>query len=308
MRERGATAPISALRDSQGQRVTDLEGLERQIVAYYQNLYAAVDPSPEHEGSSARILDGIQPTFRSRFSAEDLEALGDPPTAQELHKAIKAMASGKSPGPDGVVVEFYKHFWGLIGNDFTQMVATAITNQKLPSDVNSGLIVLLPKDSDLEMLKNWQPITLLNTAYKVIAKALQSRLQKFLIEVIHDSQSAFLPQRYILDSVMVMHEMVDWAKASEQPLAILKLDFTKPYDSVNWEFLFQVMSRMGLPVGFTCMVKMLLEDAKAAVSINGACSGSFAICRGVRQGCPLAPYLYIIVAEALSTAARYEVR
>lgn len=192
------------------------------------------------------------------------------------------MTSGKGSGPDGVVVEFYKHLWDLIGKEFTKMVATAITNQKLPSDMNSGFIVLLPKDGDLEMFKNWRSITLLNIAYKVLAKTLQIRLQKFLTEVIHDSQSVFLLHKYILDLVMVMHETVDWAKASEQPLAMLKLDFSKAYDSVNWEFLFQVMSRMGLLVSFTCMVKMLLTDAKAAVSINGTCSRSFAICREVR--------------------------
>lgn len=106
---------------------------------------------------------------------------------------------------------------------------------------------------------------------------------------------------YILDTVLVQHETIAWAQETEEPLIMPKLDFSKAYDSVSWSFLFQSISKMGLPDTFVQMVQMLLTDASAAVAINGLCTAEFPIRRGVCQGCPLAPYLFLIVAETLAT-------
>lgn len=103
---------------------------------------------------------------------------------------------------------------------------------------------------------------------------------------------------------MVMNETVSWAATSNQPLVMLKVDLCKAYDSVEWCFLFRVMEKLGVPAPFIHMVRMLLEGATAKVLLNGASTNSFLIGRGVRQGCPLAPYLYLMVAEALSLATQ----
>lgn len=150
--------------------------MERCVLEYYTALYAPANLLPQHEHLESSLLDIIPPIFESKFSAECLETLGAVPDQQEIHAAVKAMASGKSPGPDGVVVEFYRHFWDLVGPDFTAMLQAAIASGALPNDVNKGLIVLLPKEGDLELLPNWRPITLLNTSYKIFAKLLQIRL------------------------------------------------------------------------------------------------------------------------------------
>lgn len=104
--------------------------------------------------------------------------------------------------------------------------------------------------------------------------------------------------------MLVLHETLAWAKESGQALIMLKLDFAKAYDSVNWHFLFQALTRMGIPKTLVTIVKLLLEDASATVSINGMCTSEFPIQRGVRQGCPLAPFLFLIVAEALAYATQ----
>lgn len=107
---------------------------------------------------------------------------------------------------------------------------------------------------------------------------------------------------------MVQYETITWAKESGQPLAMLKLDFSKAYDMVSWRFLYAVMERMGLPNQFTAMVKMLLQGASASVLVNGAPSVPFPICWGVRQGCPLAPLLFLLVAEALAEGTQAALR
>lgn len=136
---------------------------------------------------------------------------------------------------------------------------------------------------------------------------MQIRIQQLLPEVIHPGQSAFLPSRHILDTIMTQQETISWANESEQPLIMLKLDFRKAYDTVSWSFLFSATDKMGIPKRYTDMIRMLLSNANAAVSINGSISKSFPICRGVRQGCPIAPYLFLLVAEALATVSAHEV-
>jgi hypothetical protein len=167
-----------------------------------------------------------------------------------------------------------------------------------------GLIALIHKVGDREYLSNWRPITLLNSSYKIFAKALQIRLQVLLPDIIHADQSAFLPLRFILDNVLVQHETIAWAEESNQDLILLKLDFTKAYDVVSWRFLFRTMATMGLPSPFIDMIRLLFRDARAAVSLNGEPTESFEICRRVRQGCPLAPYLFLLVGETLHAATR----
>jgi hypothetical protein len=146
-------------------------------------------------------------------------------------------------------------------------------------------------------------ITLLNVSYKIVAKALQKRIQPIMPEMIHEDQTRFLPMRYILDNVLVQHEVIDWARTSQQDLLLLKLDFQKAYDTVSLSFLFRIMHKIGIPDEYITMTKVLFEDAKVSVCLNGRNSDSFAIGRGVRQGCPLAPFLFLLVGETLHAAS-----
>lgn len=106
--------------------------------------------------------------------------------------------------------------------------------------------------------------------------------------------------QFILDNIFFIHETMDWAKHSKQSLIFLKLDFLKAYDMVDWSFLFQVMLKFGFLVEYIDMTKMLFYDAEACDKVNGSQAPSFKIVRRVRQGCPLAPYLFLIVAEVLN--------
>jgi hypothetical protein len=182
-----------------------------------------------------------------------------------------------------------------------------IVREALPSGVTEGLIALLHKGGLRESLNNWRPITLLNVSYKNFAKALQMRLQPELIEVISPDQSAFLPMRFILDNVFLTSETIHCAKQSQQPLLFLKLDFSKAYDKVDLSFLYRAMDKMGFPASFTSMTRMLFHDAAARVSLNGQATAKFPILQGVRQGCPLAPYLLLIIGEFLNFAIKREV-
>jgi hypothetical protein len=218
----------------------------------------------------------------------------------ELEQAMKAMACEKAPGPDGVTIEFFRTFWKLVGPDYLNTITQSLTGGYLPSSVVRGLITLLHKGGDRLPLGNYRPITLLNCTYKFFAKLLQRRLQPVLLEVISPDQSAFLPRCYILDNIVLTQETINWAKTSNQPLVLLKLDFAKAYDRVSWRFPFKAMEVLGFDDRFIRMTKLLFSGASASVCLNGAPTKLFDISRGVRQGCPLAPYLFLVLGEIMS--------
>jgi hypothetical protein len=131
------------------------------------------------------------------------------------------------------------------------------------------LILVLHKGRERNRLPNWQPITLLNVAYKFFAKFLQLCLQPVFMEIIDFDQSAFLPMRFILDNIMLTHETIEYAMYSKQPLIFLKLDFSKAYDVVDFEYLFGAMQEFGFPEELIGMTHILFKDATATVKING---------------------------------------
>jgi hypothetical protein len=126
----------------------------------------------------------------------------------ELKAALDEMAKDRSPGPDGLSVEFFQIMWETIGEEYTQMICTAIQEGRLPAGMTKGMLVLLHKGRERELLTNWQPISLLNVSYKIYAKMLQKRLQIILTSVISEDQSAFLPNRFILNNLLTQHEMI----------------------------------------------------------------------------------------------------
>ena len=121
-----------------------------------------------------------------------------------------------------------------------------------------------------------------------------------LRDVISPEQTNFLPLRFILDNIVLTQETLHWAKTSRQPTVFLKLDFSKAYDKVSWRFIFHAMHMLGIDAKFIQWMKLLFGNASAAVNINGSPKSSFKVERGVKQGCPLAPYFFLIVGESLT--------
>ncbi|XP_059064589.1 uncharacterized protein LOC131856711 [Cryptomeria japonica] len=169
----------------------------------------------------------------------------------------------------------------------------------LSSEINRGNIKLLPKDGDKTFIRNWRPITLLNVSYKILAKILAIRLVHILPKIVSATQTGFIKGRYILENLITTWEAMDWAKCSHQNVALLLLDFEKSYDRVEWNFIIMMLQSFGFPPYFCNAVQILLSDAFAQVEVNGSLSKPFPLGHSIRQGCPLAPALFVISAEAL---------
>ena len=173
-------------------------------------------------------------------------------------------------------------------------------NSRFVKNLNITFLVLIPKKQAVEDLKDLRPISLVGGLYKILSKVLANRIKGVMDKVISKAQKAFVEGRQILDAVLIANELVDSSLRRKKGGLVCKLDIEKAYDSISWEFLYQVLGRMGFGNRWLTWIKWCISTASFSVLINGSPAGFFPSSRGLRQGDPLSPYLFVIGMEALS--------
>ena len=174
-------------------------------------------------------------------------------------------------------------------------------NGKLTELQTQSLISLIPKPGkDNSFLENWRPINLLNVDNKIATKAIANRVKKVLPKQIHNSQTGFMKGRYIGENIRQIFEVLEHAEEQEIPGLIFFTYFEKAFDSVDHDFWNRCFRHFNFGDSFINWIKLFYSNAKSCVSNNGHHSDFFPIQRGVRQGCPLSPYLFIIAIELLT--------
>ena len=286
--------PIAQLKDGNTVISTQAE-LEKHVLAFYEKLYARDDVVEADSDARDECFRHLQRTVTDAHNQELLKPL----TQEELSIAIKQLPAGKAPGVDSIPAEFYQAMWGDIDLDIFNFVSESISQSHIAADLNISKIALLPKSEDRSRIQNFRPISLLNTSYKIVAKVYANRMKPLLHHWILPSQTGFVPNRCILDNIFLAFEAIEWTLENNQNLSMLLLDFEKAYDRVNWTFLRQTMTRMGFHPTWINQVMSLNENAAASVVVNGEQSKTFPLQRSVRQGCPLAPYLFLLTVDVL---------
>jgi hypothetical protein len=195
---------------------------------------------------------------------------------------------------------FFQECWEVIKGDFMTVFSEFHDRGEFVKSINSTFIALIPKVHGAREIKDFRPISLVGGIYKIIAKVLANRMRRVMDRVILKPQYAFVKGRQILDSVLIANECLDSQIKCGEPGVLCKLDMEKAYDHVDWNFLLYLLKRCGFGEKWCSWIKHYISYVRFSVLINGAPSGFFGSSRGVRQGDPLSPFLFVLVIEAFS--------
>ncbi|GIL55468.1 hypothetical protein Vafri_11032 [Volvox africanus] len=217
----------------------------------------------------------------------------------ELRTALMKSQPGKAPGWDGIPSDLYRKFWPAIGQTMARLFTAIGSTGQVPHGFLEGVIKILYKKGDPKQPGNYRPITLLCSDYRLLAKVLANRLGPALGRIISPEQSAFLPKRHIGSNILFLRHLPHLLRKQNRRGILAFLDFAKAYDTVDREFLLSAMEAMGVGPQFYSWTQLLLSNTQARAMINGFRSRRVKMEAGVRQGCPLAPPLYLFVGQAL---------
>ncbi|CAI6012695.1 unnamed protein product [Closterium sp. NIES-65] len=270
--------------------VTEPKEILKAASEYYSGLF----------GEDKRTaLSNWVPAAGKRLWFSEAECLQEDWTEAEVKRALKEMADNKSPGKDGLPKELFEQHWDVLGKHLKELVQSFTSSSSLPTSVKDAVTILLHKKGAKEQLENYRPITLLNFSYKVLARVLASRIKKVLHKVISEEQFGFIPGRRVSDAVGLVADVIDAAKNGMEDWYMLLVDFRKAFDSVSRDFTFEVLKKMGFPERFVGWVKGLHDNTRTSLLVNGWMGEAVDVVSGVRQGCPIAPYLFLCAVEPL---------
>lgn len=273
--------------------------ISKLVCSYYEALFTA-----SHRGSISSILDkAIKPCISSDWN----EKLTKDPTPSEIKDALFDIHADKAPGPDGFSASFFQSNWDVIGASVVSEIQHFFATGIMSPTLNETHIRLIPKTHGAKRVEEYRPIALCNVYYKVISKLLSLRLKPVLNSIISENQSAFIPGRAITDNVLITHEVLQFLKTSQakkQCSMAVKMDMSKAYDRVEWDFVSQVMTQMGFHHKWINWVMQCITSVSYSFLINDSVYGSVKPSRGIRQGDPISPYLFILCGEVLSGLCR----
>jgi hypothetical protein len=267
--------------------ITDQGEVEEQaevlkhVYQFYEGLMGAVGEerafflAPDLWPEEKRVSDEENLGLELTFTAEDLE------------EVLLSMKLDSAPGPDGFPVLFFKRFWGVLKGPILQILNDFALGRVDIARLNFGVISLIPKVKGAEDIKQFRPIALINVIFKFIAKAYAIRLAPIALRMVDRSQTTFIKGRCLHEGVLALHEIVHELRTKRLGGLLLKLDFEKAYDRVNWDFLREALTRKGFSAMMVHRLMQLVSGGQTAVNVNGEIGPYFRNARGVRQGDPL---------------------
>ena len=278
---------MEGIRDEDGVWRTSQEEMGEVMVNYYKTLFALTEGNV-----STSMLDCVPTVIDEEMNASLCHEF----EACEVAIALQQMAPLKAPGLDGMPPLFYQHFWSTVNHDVTSSILSWLNLGTIPTPLNHTFITLVPKINSLEYAHR-------NVLYKIYSKVLANRLKKLLPSIITEHQSAFTKDRLISDHILVafetLHSMQKYNGGSYGYMA-LKLDMSKAYDRVEWYYLEGIMRKMGFRERWINLVMSCVKTVSYSVLVNGEPCGTIFPTRGIRQGDPLSPFLFLLCTEGLN--------
>ena len=292
---------INAIKCSSGLLVTN----PVRCATIFAKHYAAVSALPTTDPvAQQQVLAHIQQSSLPTISAAEALALGSGlVTIAEVELAIKQTRPGTAPGPDGIPIGFYHLSRRIIAPLLAKVYSAIHSLDDAPASFSLGAISpsykLGANAGDVTDKALYRPIALLDIDYRILAKVLANRSKPIMPKIIHPSQSAFITGRNIGDCNWLPQFLAPLLEHTGQAAALLLCDIAKAYDTVDRNFLWQVMELMGVGADFIKWMKLLYRNTKACAVVRGYLGDTAPFLAGVRQGCPSANMLFSFVTHAL---------
>lgn len=284
--------------DEKEETTSDIKEMKEIAKKFYEQLW-------QNRRVSNRMKERMMNKLEKKLNDEEKATLDREISAEEVKKMRGTMKNGKAAGIDGIPVEFWASF-DYLDAWLVQVYAEVLKNEKMSESMNTAIIKIIFKKGDRRLMSNYRPIALLTSDYKILAKILAERLKGVLDKLIENDQQGFVRGRDISGNIILVKEIIEYCDRENKEGALILMDFQKAYDRVSREVMFELLERLNFGEIFRKYVRLLYKEAAARIEINDQFSESFVTQGGVRQGCPLSPYLFLLVIELLANEFRSE--
>ncbi|KAF7654162.1 hypothetical protein LDENG_00073330 [Lucifuga dentata] len=287
-------------------KISNIENLEidgklsndyTKIASYCANFYSNMYKSNYRKDVASKFLNSIKNC--KEISDDDKKLCDKELTEEEISCA--SLKDNKSPGNDCITSELYQMFSKELVPFLLKVYIESIEWGSSPH-ANSGINHPYPKpDKDLHSIDNWRPVCLFNNDYKILTLILAKRIKKTLDPVINEAQSGFMAKRHISINIRLVLDLIDYPELINENSFILFLDFYKAFDSLEHEFIYQSLCKFDFGDNFCKTIKTLYANGNCSIKLKYSTSPRFALSRGISQGCPISPYLFLLSAQLLTT-------